>query len=171
MHEDRDHRHFRPRLGEVADALLEGGERLGLAARSFREDDENVAAVERVLACLQWIAALLGAAPRHRNDADDVLGKPPHAAWLGEIIRRGHRVDRVEQAQGQERHQSQRVEMRIVIGGEHRRPLLRQTLAVAHGQAESDEDDGAHHDCEEQEAQEPHHRCRLTDRRNSARSA
>ena len=69
------------------------------------------------------------------------------------MIRRGHRMDRVEEPQGQKRHQRQRIEMRIVVGGEHRGPLLRQLLAVAHGQAECDEDHRPHHDGEEQEAQ------------------
>jgi hypothetical protein len=104
---------------------------------------------------LKRIAALLAAAALHRDDADDVVGEPGAQAARIEIVHRRDGAELGQEPERHQRHQRERIEIGIVIAGEHRRPVARQSLAMAHREPERDEDDRAHHDREKQEPEQP----------------
>ncbi|PYM57786.1 MAG: hypothetical protein DMD79_19790 [Candidatus Rokuibacteriota bacterium] len=56
------HRRLRARAGQMRDAALEGGEVFRLAARAFGKPDQDIAAVERIIAGLHGIFLFVAAA-------------------------------------------------------------------------------------------------------------
>jgi hypothetical protein len=146
------------RAGEMADTLLEGLQRLRVAARSFRKDHQDLAAVELLLGEKQRVAAFLAAGPLDRDDADDVVGEPAAQFARIEIIHRPHRPELRQEPPRHQRHHRQRIEIRVVVAGEHGGAVLRQPLAMAHCQPKRNEDHRAHHQREEQEPEQPRER-------------
>src|SRR2546426_4205324 len=62
VHEQGIHRRLRARAGQMRDAALEGGEVFRLAARAFGKPDQDIAAVERIIAGLHGIFLFVAAA-------------------------------------------------------------------------------------------------------------
>src|SRR6266568_4116308 len=78
---------------------------LGRAARSFREQHQDLAAVERLLAGGERVAAFLAATAPHRNDADDVEREPAAQLTREEIIHGRHRGRLARPAPGSARRE------------------------------------------------------------------
>jgi len=107
-------------------------QRLGIASRALRKEHEDLAAVQRGLTRRERITAPFAAATLHRNDADDVGDEPAAHFARGEIVDRRHRPQLRQEMQRHQRHERQRIEVGVVVGGEHRRPVFREALAIAH---------------------------------------
>jgi hypothetical protein len=99
VREHRDHRHVRVALGDAREALLELGEPLRFAARTLREEHQDLAALERRGHRREQVVVQMLALAVERHDADHVQREPGEPAIAQEIIRRGHRPHARQQAQ------------------------------------------------------------------------
>jgi hypothetical protein len=95
-------------------------------------------------------ASASGFSGHHRDDADDVEREPAAQLAREEIVESRDRTELRQEPERHQRHDGERIEIGVVIAGEHGRSVLRQTLAVAHGQAQRDQDHRPHHHGEEQ---------------------
>jgi len=96
--------------------------------------------------------------PRFRDDADDLIGEPTAQPARIEVVHRRDGTELGQEPERHERHHRQRIEIRVVIAGEHGRSGLRQSLAVAHCETKRDQDHRARDHGEEQEPEQPRER-------------